>query len=110
MATNFTTSGVHDGAERLTLAVWCHFAGGNSIHANHGVSSVGDSGVGDYRVNMSPGLGTDAYAAVSDCEANSKSAMNTWNDTMCQILIRSEATAYADNNHAAVCIGGGGVS
>ena len=112
MATNFTTSGVHDGSERMTLAAWILFNTNlQSIYADHGCTTLTDHEVGVTSVNFSPGLGTNAYAPVSDCEANSKSAVNSWNDTNCQILVRAEGGgSYVDNNRVSLCVGGGGVS
>jgi hypothetical protein len=112
MATNFTTTGVHDGSERLTLAVWCHFStNAGTIYDDHGVSTLQDNGVGQFIVNFSTNLGLNAYAPVSDTEANSKSAINNYSSALTHILLRGDGGgSYVDANHVQLVCGGGGVA
>ena len=112
MAVDLTSGGVFESSVRLNLAAWAHASatGTFSIYVDDGVSSMTDGGTGDVRFNLSPDLGTNAYAAVSDCEANSKSAMNTYAGNLAQVLVRTENAAYSDNNHVFLLIGGGGTA
>lgn len=67
MATNFTTTGVAIGGDRVTAHAWAHFDGTGtpSIQDDYGFASIADVEVGRYTLTYDTDPGTYNLAAAS---------------------------------------------
>lgn len=61
------------GLSQFTAKAWCMFDSTPTIQDSHNISSVTDSGVGNFRVNFSNNLANAAYAAVGTASNTSGS-------------------------------------
>ena len=102
-ALNITNDG--RGLSQFTAKAWCMFDPTPTIQDSHNISSVTDSGVGNFRVNFSNNLANAAYAAVgtasntsgshNDNLAVSYEAYNTAS-TAAWLIYRTGNTSQAD--------------
>ena len=93
------------GLSQFTAKAWCMFDSTPTIQDSHNISSVTDSGVGNFRVNFSNNLANAAYAAVgtasntsgshNDNLAVSYEAYNTAS-TAAWLIYRTSNTSQAD--------------
>jgi hypothetical protein len=93
------------GLSQFTAKAWCMFDSTPTIQDSHNISSVTDSGVGNFRVNFSNNLANAAYAAVgtasntsgshNDNLAVSYEAYNTAS-TAAWLIYRTGNTSQAD--------------
>ena len=105
MTTSLHLTGDGRGLSQFTAKAWCMFDSTPTIQDSHNISSVTDSGVGNFRVNFSNNLANAAYAAVgtasntsgshNDNLAVSYEAYNTAG-TAAWLIYRTSNTSQAD--------------
>ena len=101
------------GLSQFTAKAWVNFTGNGTVAVNdsHNVSSVGDSGTGDYRMNFSNSLANNVYSTTTDVALNNWDSIGTAagsNSTSYARVItyRASNTGYEDNWSIAVQVFG----
>lgn len=100
------------GLSQFTAKMWCHWQGTGTptIKDSHNVSSITDTGTGNYAVNFGNAMASANYSGVSDCNWyswDSISHVEGQTSTYCRVYtIRSGASSYEDNPNVFVTVFG----
>ena len=106
MATHLKTTGVEIGGEPVTAAAWANVdcSSGSPVNRNsHGISSIGDNGVGISRFNLAT-ASSDIYPVCQVTSSQVVSLLSSMATGYCQIEVRNTSNAGADTDKVHVVI------